>query len=148
VITSSADAVAFGPTAVFGQVVCAEEFVEQRKVNREIHVDGLFLDAVVPVMEAGRDEEFLEAPELPAEVRVRESGEEIHDQHIGVHRALGEAQQDHRKDGGATQHEDFEEVHPRTSHPVHVLRGVMHRVEAPQRRDAMNQAMHPVLHEI
>lgn len=63
----TADVVAFGPAAIFGHVMCSKKFVEQREVNREVHVDSFFFDAVVPMMKAWRDEEFFEDAKLPAE---------------------------------------------------------------------------------
>ena len=64
----ASDAVAGGPAAVFGHVVGAEEFVEEGEMDGEVHIDGLLLDAVVPVVEARGDEQLFEEAELPAEV--------------------------------------------------------------------------------
>ena len=97
----AADAVAGGPAAVFGHVVGAEDLVEEGEVDGEIHVDGLLFDAVMPMMEAWRDEQLFEEAELPAEIRVYKGGVEVNDEDVGIHGALAKAEHDHRNDGGA-----------------------------------------------
>ena len=88
------------------------------------------------------------AREPPTEVRMDNSRIQVHHQDVRVHRALSETEHVHRNHGRAPQHKNLEEVHPRTSHPIHALRGMMNRVEFPEPRNPMERPMHPVLHEI
>jgi hypothetical protein len=48
----------------------------------------------------------------------------------------------------AAQDDDLGEMHARARDPVHGLRGMVHGVEAPQERHAVEGAMQPVLREI
>ena len=57
---------------ILGQAVCAEKPVENRDVHREVHVDRLAFDAVMPVRIPRRHEEAFHDGELPADVRVHE----------------------------------------------------------------------------
>ena len=119
-----------------------------REVEAEIHVNRLGLDAVMPVMVARGDDDFAEVLERGAEVGVDEGGVEIHVENVELQRGRFVAHDVHGDDGGAAQDDDLEEVHARASHPVHDLRGVMHGVEIPEERDAVERAMDPVLHEV
>jgi hypothetical protein len=110
---------------VFGKMIGAEQAVKEREVDREIHIDCLGIDAVMPMVKPGCDDEFSDAVELPADVGVDESGLEIDEQDVRVHRALAVAEDEHRDDGAAAEHDDFEKMHSGTSHPVHGLSGVM-----------------------
>jgi hypothetical protein len=76
------DAVSTWPFA-FGQMVSAEQSVKQGEVDREIHINRLGIDAMMPVVKPGRDNEFSDAVELPADVGVNESRTS---QRIGIYR--------------------------------------------------------------
>src|SRR5262249_32096590 len=60
------DAVAAGPSPIDGQVVSAEDPVQYRKMNREIDVDGLPLDPVMPVVIAWGDKDTAQEPKVEA----------------------------------------------------------------------------------
>src|SRR5579883_602541 len=65
------DAVGGGPFSV-GQMVRPEQAIEEGEMDCEIDVDRLVLDAVMPVMEAGDDEDLFQEAEAPPQIRVDE----------------------------------------------------------------------------
>jgi hypothetical protein len=141
------DAITGGPLAG-GEVVGAEKAIEEGEVDGEVDVDGFFFDTVVPVVESGHGEEFAETIEFPSHIRVQQSGVDVHDQDVHADGHFGEAEDHHGDDGGAAEDEDLDEVHSGGGHPVHGFGGVMDGVEAPQKWDAVEEAVNPVLHEI
>src|ERR1043165_14021 len=134
--------------AVFRQVISAEQAVEEREMNGEVDVDGFLLDPMMPVVKTWGDEEPFKPGKAPAKVRVNESGIEINDEDVGVHRHGTEAEDKHWNDGGAAQRQDFKKMHPGAGHPVHAPRRVVHGMESPQPWNAMKCAMDPVLNEV
>ena len=79
----SLDAVAFRP-AILRQVMGAENPVQPRKVNGEIHINGFLFDAMMPVMKTGSDEPAIQPLELPADVGMGKRGHEIDNEDVNI----------------------------------------------------------------
>src|SRR5689334_708846 len=117
--------------SVFRQVIGAEEAVKEWEMNREVDIDGFLFDSVVPVMKTRRHEKFFKPGKAPVEIRVNESGIQVNNEDVGVHRHGTKAEHEHRNNSRAAQGEDFKEMHPGAGHPVHAPRRVMNGVESP-----------------
>lgn len=117
-------------------------------MDGEVHIDGLPLDSVMPVVKAWGNKESFDQREAPIQIGMHEGGVQIHQEDVRVHGGLAETQHHHRNHRGAAERDNFEEMHPRTSHPVHAARRVMDRVKFPESRDAVKCTVHPVLHEV
>jgi len=77
---------------VTGQVVGAEEPVDQREVDREVLVVERGIIAVVPVVILRRDQQVFEKPKRDAGVGMDADRLQGNDRHIGVEHRHGEAQ--------------------------------------------------------
>ncbi len=78
-------AIAAGPFAV-RQVMGAEQPIEEREVDREVHIHGLVLEAMMPVVEARADQDLLEEAEAGADIGVNERRIDVDQQRIGLDR--------------------------------------------------------------
>ena len=117
-------------------------------MNREVHVDCFFFNAVVPMVKARCDQKFFDPGEAPAEIGVDKCRVHVDHKDVGVHRIVGEAKDKHRDNRRSAEENDFQEVHPGARHPIHALGGVVDGVEAPEAREAVEGAMDPVLDEV
>ena len=88
------------------QVEGAEEPVEHRQVHREVLVDRLRLDAVVPVVERGVANSHAQRAELEAHVGVDKGRLHANEDDVGEERRLGEAEHVDRHVGQAARHRD------------------------------------------
>ena len=105
----------------FRQMQRAEQFVEQREVDREININRLTFDAVMPMMKSWRHKEAAHPVKVPMQVGVNEGRMHIQKQQVRLQRALLKAERKHRNGSCCPQNHDLEEVHPRPGHPVHRL---------------------------
>ena len=65
------DAISAGPL-VRRKMICAEEPIEERKMNREIHVNRILVDPMMPVMKPRRGQETPDVIEIPSDIGVQE----------------------------------------------------------------------------
>src|SRR3546814_10764534 len=62
---------------LIGQMMCAEQAVEKREVDREILVDRDLLYRMMPVVEARRRDDAAEMVEIAAQIGVEQRGVDI-----------------------------------------------------------------------
>jgi len=103
---------------------------------------------VVPVVEARRGHQPLERAQIEPHVGMDEHREERDEDEVRVDGRRCEAEHIERHEREAARHDDVDQVQPRPGQPVHGFGRVMDRVQAPEPRDAVEGAMHPVLREV
>src|ERR1043166_3544593 len=133
---------------LIGQIIRSENPVQHRQMHREILVHRFPLRAVMPMMKRGRRQYRTQPPELPPDVCVNERRLNHHPRHIREHRALGESQNVDRDITDRARHHRIHQMQPRSGEPIHHLHRMMNRVKAPQKRDHVKRAMHPILRQI
>ncbi len=126
----------------------AEQLVDPREVDREVHIEGLAFQPVVPVMEARRGDPVAQPVEVPADIGVQQRRPDIDEADIGLHHRGAKAQREQRQRCHRAQQHDLDHMHPRSRQPVHRLGAVVHRVEAPQERHLMEQPVVPILQHV
>src|SRR3546814_15756800 len=93
------DAVIFGP-AVLWQVEGAEHLVDPREMDREIDIERLALEPMVPVVETRGRDPVAEAIEIAPDIRVEQRRPDIDEADISLHHrgraTAGEARQSGR----------------------------------------------------
>src|SRR3546814_7436969 len=78
-------------------MMCAEQAVEKREVDREILVDRDLLYRMMPVVEARRRDDAAEMVEIAAQIGVEQRGVDIDEADIGLHHRWREAEGEQRQ---------------------------------------------------
>src|SRR3546814_13013461 len=103
-------------------MMCAEQAVEKREVDREILVDRDLLYRMMPVVEARRRDDAAEMVEIAAQIGVEQRGVDIDEADIGLHHRWREAEGEQRQGSHAAQGDDLEEMHARPPSPTSTAR--------------------------
>src|SRR3546814_4164201 len=96
------DAVIFGP-AVLWQVEGAEHLVDPREMDREIDIERLALEPMVPVVETRGRDPVAEAIEIAPDIGVEQRRPDIDEADIGLHHRGRETEGEERQRGDRAQ---------------------------------------------
>src|SRR4051794_21535893 len=77
----SRDAIAARPF-VFRQMMRAEQSIEQREMDGEVHIHRFLLNPVMPMVKTRRDQQRLDRAQLPAHVGMDERGINVDQQDV------------------------------------------------------------------
>src|SRR3546814_7919995 len=86
--------------------------------------------------------------EMAPDIGVEQRRPDIDEADIGLHHRGREAEREQRQRGDRAEQDDLGEVHPRPREPVHRLRAVVNRVEAPEEGVALEAAVEPILRHV
>src|SRR5262245_42487952 len=131
---------------MIGAAIRAEEDVHQR---RDVGVvAGVAVAVVVPVVQLGRTDDPAQGTDGQSDIRVNVDRPQSAEGDEASENPEIETEQKRRQVDDADGVDRVERMFAMRGEPVEMFGAVMHRMEAPQKRDAMLQTMSPVNEEI
>ena len=103
---------------------------------------------MVPVMVLWRSENIFQKAEIDTCIGMDQYRMDGHENNIRIKRDLGETEYVQGDKRHRACYKNIDKMGARTCQPIHMHRGMMHRMKAPEIRMGMEKAMRPILEEV
>ncbi len=130
------------------QIVSTEYLIYEWEYGREVLAIVARVFAMVPVVVLRGGYDVLEETEIDARIGMDEHGVYSHENDIGIEGDGGKPKHIKRDKGHRPGNEYIYKMGTGTSQPVHIDRGMMHRMETPEIRMAMKEPVRPILEQV
>lgn len=125
-----------------------KDIIEDWQMDGIICITCPLIFGVMPMMECWCDKDMAKPAKREADIGMHEDAVQSDVNHIHENDWLRKSQDEYRRQHARARDHDFTDVESRTGKPIHILGAVMNGMEAPEKWNAVHQAMGPVLGQV